>query len=122
MSSVNLAEWQQQFNKQLQATLKVSEKIQEEASKELKKTLEDKSPVGNPSIWKNPPHKDYVPGAFKKSWHIENQDKTIFIYNDRPYAYRIETGWSTQAPSGVLRLGVLEFPNIVDKLARKYKI
>lgn len=96
-------------------------------------SLVEKSPVGNPSLWKSPPPPGYVPGAFKNSWVVEvggitpapartpnasgsaslaetsklaelakNPYQVIYIHNSLPYAWRLEHGWSTQAPVGMV--------------------
>jgi hypothetical protein len=36
-----------------------------------------------------------------------------WIVNNTPYAERLETGWSSQAPQGIVGLTELEFPQIV---------
>jgi hypothetical protein len=43
--------------------------------------------------------------------------QTIYITQSLPYAYRLEHGWSQQAPSGMVRLAVLEFESQVRKAA-----
>ncbi len=40
--------------------------------------------------------------------------KTIFINNNLPYAQRLEDGWSSQAPSGMVMKTVLRWNVIVD--------
>ena len=88
-----------------------------------------RSPVGNPSLWKNPPPKGYAGGTFRDNWQTgigsaplgervsadpvaEGAAKvanlspfvlTIWI-NNLPYAQRLEDGWSTQAPRGLVRI------------------
>lgn len=39
--------------------------------------------------------------------------QAIFITNNLPYAQRLENGYSTQAPSGMVRLTVVEFNDFV---------
>lgn len=41
-------------------------------------------------------------------------DLAIYMTNNLPYAYRLETGYSQQAPSGMARLSVME-------IASKYR-
>lgn len=36
------------------------------------------------------------------------RDDAIYIANNLPYAYRLETGYSKQAPQGMARLSVME--------------
>jgi hypothetical protein len=122
---VDSAAWERQFKEGIRKTLQVAAKIFKEAVEEFQKDVKQSTPIGNPTLWETPAAHDYVPGALRQSWKIDWQDgyKTAFVYNDRPYAYRVETGWSyRQAPNGMMRLAVLDFPNIVDKLSRKYKL
>lgn len=121
---VDSAEWQRQFKEGIRKTLEVSAKIFKEAVEEFEKDVKERTPIGMPATWKNAPSSDYVPGALRQSWKTDWQDnyKTAFVYNDRDYAYRIETGWSKQAPSGMMRLAVVDFPIIVNRLTAKYKL
>lgn len=43
---------------------------------------------------------------------------SIFIVNNVPYAIPLEYGHSSQAPTGVVRVTVAEFQQIVDEVAR----
>jgi hypothetical protein len=47
-------------------------------------------------------------------WQYKLGDAAIYLTNNLPYAYRLETGYSKQAPSGMARLSVME-------IASKYK-
>lgn len=47
--------------------------------------------------------------------------ETIYITNSLPYAQRLETGWSQQAPAGMVRLTVMEFRQYVAKAAREVR-
>lgn len=47
--------------------------------------------------------------------------QTIYITNSLPYAYRLEHGWSQQAPAGMVRLTILEFQSQVRKAAEGLK-
>jgi len=38
-----------------------------------------------------------------------------YLANNLPYAQRLEDGWSTQAPAGMIGLTMLEFPGIVKR-------
>lgn len=104
-----------------------------------------KTPVGNPTLWKNPDGAPagYAGGAARANWQYGNGampegfldaidkggNSTInriiggvqaspaasihWIANNLPYIERLETGWSTQAPQGMLRLTVAEFEQTV---------
>jgi len=110
--------------------------------------LVEKSPVGNPSLWQNPlaAPEGYVGGAFRANWQhgVNSYPKTIidstdndaanrieagamrgklgdshYIVNNLPYSIRLEDGWSTQAPGGMVGLTVSEFDSIVNKVAHE---
>lgn len=104
-----------------------------------------KSPVGDASIWQNPPPKGYVGGRFRANWQYgvgtpkngvlpdidpsgsasnarilagiapDAAGKIHYLTNNLPYAERLEKGWSKQAPNGMVALTVVEFQQFVDK-------
>lgn len=41
-----------------------------------------------------------------------------YLVNNLPYAQRLEEGWSSQAPSGMVAITVVEFQGYVDKAAQ----
>ena len=43
--------------------------------------------------------------------------KTYFISNNLPYAQRLEDGWSSQAPRGMVHLAVIEWQQIIAAAA-----
>lgn len=43
------------------------------------------------------------------------------LRNNLPYAERLETGWSKQAPGGMVGVTVLRFTNFVEQAARNLK-
>lgn len=47
--------------------------------------------------------------------------QTIWITNGLPYAPRLEYGWSSQAPAGMVRVTVAEFQGLVSALAGQVK-
>jgi hypothetical protein len=101
-----------------------------------------RSPVGDPSIWQSPPPAGYVGGRFRANWQygfasaptgfseaidpsgsatlsgiinsVANKQGVHWIANNLPYAQRIENGWSTQAPAGIVGLIKLEFAQIFN--------
>lgn len=121
-SATNYAEWRIIFNSQTQATLKVDKEILQEAAQSLYENIIKKTPVGNPTLW-NPPvwPKGYQPGSLKAAWKIETMGDTVVISNDLPYAERVENGWSTQAPAGMMKISLLEWDFLVEKAKRKHK-
>lgn len=141
-----------------QKTIEAIEKTVNSSVKEITQKVIDRTPVGDPSLWKYPAPKDYHPGTLKASWEINttnsardvvtgrfkkqnlttgnensaqqwqgiklnlNTTPKVTITNRQPYAYRVEYGWSTQAPAGMLRITLQEYSNIVDAKARENKV
>lgn len=98
-----------------------AEKVNISVAQELHRKIIDYTPVGNPSLWKWPASKGYKPGTLKESWTISFENEVV-IQNTQPYAVRVEFGWSTQAPEGMMRRAIAEFPAITDKIAVRYKL
>jgi hypothetical protein len=101
-----------------------------------------RSPVGDPSIWQSPPPPGYAGGRFRGNWQygfasaptgfgeaidpsgaatlssiiagVENKQGVHWIANNLPYAQRIENGWSSQAPQGIVGRIELEFEQIFN--------
>ena len=119
-------DWEKQFNRQIEATITLSDKIQVEAAKDLLALIEKRTPVGNPSLWNYPAPAGYNPGTLKASWVMEvggTKGKVqITISNDQPYAERVENGWSTQAPSGMLKVSLKDWPGLIRKAASRNKV
>jgi hypothetical protein len=117
---------------------------------DLASRVDERSPVGNPAAWLSPPPKDYKPGGFRGNWQlgvdsvpagetgrIDPSGETtqailraeipelagghvFYITNNRPYARRLEDGWSPQAPpGGIVGLTALEFPQVVRAAAAR---
>ena len=106
---------------------------------EIANRLISRSPVGDASYWQSPPPAGYVGGHFRHNWQygfnsvpssiLEGVDNSAvartmsglptntggvhWLVNNTPYAERIESGWSKQAPQGVVGLVELEMPMIV---------
>lgn len=125
MTTTNYDGWKAQFDKQIDARIQVTDKIQVEAAKELLKRIEKRTPIGDPSLWNYPAPPGYVPGTLRASWtmSVDGSKGKVFISisNNQPYADRVEHGWSTQAPEGMLRISCLEWSDIVNQTARKFK-
>lgn len=109
--------------------------------------LDERSPVGDATYWKNPPPKGYVGGRFRGNWQLgvssipsgetgtidpigevtigritaavpeQAAGKLYYLVNNVPYAQRIEEGWSRQAPSGLVALTAMEFQSLVNEAA-----
>ena len=43
---------------------------------------------------------------------MKSTDTRIFFTNALPYAWRLETGWSKQAPNGMVQVTLAEFPQL----------
>lgn len=123
--------------------LEACEKVINATVLNMYKRIIDRTPVGNTSLWHSPPHADYVPGKLKASWSISldgnetkelgkgslglqvgstNSNKKIEISNNQPYAQRVENGWSTQAPSGMMKVTVSEYKSYIEVNAAKYRV
>lgn len=61
-------------------------------------------------------------GGLSLRLNSTNSNQAITISNPQPYAQRVETGWSTQAPSGMMRITVAEYTSIVDSQTVLYRI
>ena len=48
------------------------------------------------------------------------KDATYYLTNNLPYAERVENGWSTQAPSGMVKANVAGFNARLEAAARKH--
>jgi len=107
------------------------------------------TPVGNPSLWKSKPPKGYTGGRLRGNWQasidtpasgvikgvdssgakttqkmvgvIESQegDGVLWLVNNLPYAERVEYGWSTQAPSGMVRVTIAAFESAIQRAIQK---
>lgn len=106
-----------------------------------------RSPVGDGNLWKSKPPPGYVGGRFRANWQYgygsipSSELPTIdasgnastmrinagvlaspaggihYLVNNLPYAKRLENGWSSQAPAGMVGLAVVEFQDIARKAA-----
>ncbi len=138
-------DWSKQFVKLIADSATKQLGVVEESAKVLLSNIEERTPVGDPSLW-NPPYAPpgYTPGTLKASWEInysngsrnpisgrftttnellsshgiKAQIDNISIFNRQPYAERVENGWSTQAPQGMLRVSCLEWDSIVNRVGR----
>lgn len=45
----------------------------------------------------------------------------IWIRSQKPYAERIEYGYSRQAPTGMVRISIKKYKQFLDRAVRKYK-
>ena len=126
-----------------------ADQIDEEVSKRVRtialallNEVIERSPVGNPDLWKNPPPPGYVGGRFRGSHIVSigapvytvttNVDPSgsdtrskgmaalsglepytqIFIQTNLPYAERLERGHSGQAPDGLYDLAFISVSEV----------
>ena len=112
---------------------------------DVARSVIEKSPVGNPSLWKSPPPAGYVGGRFRANWMFgvgqidstttEEIDKTgrltetrlaaairatkaggvTYLSNSLPYAIPLEYGHSGQTPGGMVRVTVSEFQQYINQ-------
>lgn len=103
--------------------------------KEMYKKVVDRTPLGNPSLWKYPAPPNYTPGQLKAGWKIKysngdeikltssTDSQTVTISNDVVYGPRVEYGsWSTQAPQGMMRITITEYTAILNQKTAQYGI
>ena len=126
-----------------------ADQIDEEVSKRVRtialallNEVIERSPVGNPDLWKSPPPPGYVGGRFRGSHIVSigapvytvttNVDPSgsdtrskgmaalsglepytqIFIQTNLPYAERLEQGHSGQAPDGLYELAFISVSEV----------
>lgn len=116
MAKTNIEQWRRDFL----AKAKIAEQLQvdrvKRAAEEFFKRLKERTPIGMPSLWKRPPMSDYVPGALRSSYtfSVSRKGRVIRVFNSRPYFQRIEDGWSSQAPVGMLKTTIAEWVTILS--------
>lgn len=117
------------------------QKIAQKVTLDLFAKILERSPVGNPALWKSPPPKGYIGGQFRANWNCAfnlvdasttdstNQSRgadeaakalsfpvggVVYYTNSLPYAQRLEyDSWSSQAIPGMVRISVAEFDQYV---------
>lgn len=102
------------------------------------------TPVGNPTLWKSKPPKGYIGGTLRGAWNASfgapdlsisgSIDKTgavtigkisttvdtlelgqtFYLTNPQPHAWRVEHGWSSQRPRGMVRVPLGQAQQILD--------
>jgi len=121
-TKVDTGKWFAEWDIAKNNVLKVSVECLKDISTQLYRKVIDYTPVGNPTLWKYPPHKDYKPGTLKASWGINYGSNEVSIFNYTPYAGRVEYGWSTQTPNGMLRRAILDFPALAEQVIKANQI
>lgn len=58
-------------------------------------------------------------GNARRNWEASGIDEQVYTFlnalTKTPYIRRLEYGWSKQAPQGMVRISVAEWPDIVRK-------
>ncbi len=139
----NFEEYKAKMKLNTELALQACEKVINKTVLQMYKKIIDRTPIGNPALWHYPAHAGYVPGKLKASWsisldgsktkelgkgslglHVEstNSNKKIEIFNSQPYAQRVENGWSTQAPAGMMKVTISEYKGYIEVNAAEYKV
>jgi hypothetical protein len=103
------------------------------------------TPVGNPSLWKSPAPPGYTGGTARANWQLTNAAPATgevnatdsgtatrsaviselprlqftgkyTLANNVPYIERLEDGWSTQAPQGMVKLNVARVEPMIPRI------
>ncbi len=109
-----MPDWDQIFT----IGVKISEQVVSQVTDIVAERVIERTPVGNPALWKSVAPIGYIPGTLKKAWRKRYSKSTNRgrIENLEAYAERVEFGWSTQAPAGMARVTVAEIPDIIKGL------
>lgn len=106
------------------------------------------TPVGNPALWKRKAPKGYIGGTLRGAWQaslnvpdlskVDRKDKTgaiaiadmsrsissfkigdnFYLVNAQPYAMRVEYGWSSQRPKGMVRVALMQAQSELNRLSQ----
>jgi hypothetical protein len=135
----NATQWKAEIKRDFEEQMgSVADAVEYVALEGIRRIVQ-KSPVGNPSLWKEP-RPGYVGGRFKGNWFVSlqspvgtvtpgvdpnggetisrgqaviagypsNSFPSIYLQNNLPYAERLENGYSSQAPGGMVGLTTVE--------------
>lgn len=119
--SQQIREYAEKYNERI-------EDVVSDFSVGLSSAIIKRTPVGNPSLWKGNAPPGYVGGTARANWipsvgqpetsEINSVDdptpkvqaikekipgNVFYLTNNVPYIERLEYGWSTQAPQGMVR-------------------
>ncbi len=120
--SFNLPDMQLQLDLAEKTIEGMAEKTFKTAVEVFKENVVRWTPVGNPALWKHPEYVSpfYEPGTLKAAWTLNfDTSAQATLANYTPYAQRVEDGWSSQAPNGMLKRAVVYWPSIVDSAANE---
>lgn len=135
------------WKKESEAVIKATQETVKVAAIELFSGVITSSPVGNPTLWKNPSSAapGYNGGQFRSNHFLSfNQpsrkvtdatneesarlgeinaiagmrySQTYFLTNNLPYAERLDQGYSTQAPLGVTQPNLSRVRAMIPRIA-----
>lgn len=77
-------------------------------------------PSGGEGIVKGKKGETIPPPSPNWTWKVGDGD--IWLYNNLPYAERIENGWSKQAPAGVYGMALVEITQFINVELAKYPV
>ena len=120
--SINVNEWIQDLERINAGTKNLARAIFKKAVQDTYWNVVYLTPVGNPALWKYPRLDPwYEPGTLKAAWNLTFDSVTeATISNYTPYAQRVEDGWSTQRPNGMLKVSLAMIPRFVEQAASAY--
>ena len=103
-----------------------------------------KTPIGSPELWQSPAPPGYTGGSARSNWFLTNAAPSgevttatnheqrrddvlrgvttlqytgrLTLTNNLPYIERLEDGWSTQAPQGMVKLNVSRVEPMVPRI------
>ena len=137
-----MSSWSVPLERLVQQTQAQFETVVRQVTFNLFRDVVLKSPIGNPDLWKTPPPPGYVGGRFRANWNVSYAaqdysytDSTniarseteiakaltlpvggvVYLSNGLPYARKLEYGYSTQTPLGMIRTSVADFNRFVDR-------
>ena len=117
----------------------------------LARKVDERSPVGQPALWKNPAPKGYVGGHFRANWQFSiggpavgeipgadpsgaktlgriqaeikaaRMGQVLYLVNNVPYAIPLEYGYSRQQPAGIVGRTAIEFNSILRDSVERAK-
>ncbi len=142
-----MANFAKQMKAFAEKTKRRQSEVVELSLRELFRTVTFRTPIGDPTLWASAAPADYVPGTLINSWNTSlgpgspivrspdsfakdtftqidqivkfSSGRVTYFQNPTPYARRIEYGWSSQAPQGMVRLSVRNFRTIVKRAIRQ---
>lgn len=148
--------FEDEWNKESEAAIKATQETVKVTAISLFNGVILSSPVGNNYLWENPNSAPpgYTGGRFRSNWFLSfdtpssqttdstsDQQKRLseiasisklkysdsyVLTNNLPYAERLENGWSTQSPAGIVAPNQArinrQIPKFYAAASKKYKV